>query len=57
MNKTAFMIVASILIITALSCSIYVIIGTKNAEKLMWEHLETKGYTMLMNPMQCTAIQ
>lgn len=45
MKKKIFIIVTSILVIITLTCSIYVFGGTKNAEKLIWEYLETKGYT------------
>ena len=45
MKKKILIIVISILVIIALTCSIYVFWGAKNAEKLMWEYLVTKGYT------------
>lgn len=44
MKKKMLMIITTILLIVALSCFLYVFKGTKNAEKLMWEYLETKGY-------------
>ncbi len=44
MKRKILIIVISILVIIAIICSIYVFRGTKNAEKLMWEYLETKGY-------------
>jgi hypothetical protein len=43
MKKRLTIIVASILVI-ALTCFIYVLGGTKNSEKLMWEYLKAKGY-------------
>ena len=45
MKKKMFMIIAIILVVIALSCSVYVFMGAKNAEKLTWEYLEAKGYT------------
>lgn len=45
MKKKTLIIIDSIVVFIALSSSIYVFAGTKNAEKLMWEYLEAKGYT------------
>lgn len=43
--KRKNIIVACIVAVLILSCAIYVFVGTKNAEKLMWEYLGEKGYT------------
>ena len=45
MKKKIFIIVTFILVIIALSCCMYVFMGTRNAENIMWEYLKTKGYT------------
>jgi len=46
MKKKIITIVVSILVIIAIACYIYVLSGTKKAETLMWEYLETKGYAI-----------
>lgn len=43
--KRKGIILAVIMIVIILSCSIYVFAGIKKAEKLMWEYLGEKGYT------------
>ena len=43
--KKALIIFATVLVIVVISSFLYVFIGEKNAEKLVWEHLENKGYT------------
>ncbi|MDD4729735.1 MAG: DUF3139 domain-containing protein [Dysgonamonadaceae bacterium] len=42
--KRKGIILAVIMVVIILSCSIYVFAGTKKAEKLMWEYLDEKGY-------------
>jgi hypothetical protein len=39
-----FYIIAGISSVIVLTCFIYISIGTKNTEKLMWAYLEEKGY-------------
>ena len=43
--KKAVIIIVTVLAIVVISPFLYVSIGEKNAEKLMWEHLGNKGYT------------
>lgn len=43
--KKAFIIIAAIVVTLLISSFVYVFIGEKNAEKLMWEYIENKGYT------------
>lgn len=45
MEYKIFMIIAIILVVIALSCFVYMLIGAKNAEKLMWGYLEYGRYT------------
>lgn len=44
MKRKGFYIAVGILAVIVLTCFIYVFTGTKNAEKLMREYLEDKGY-------------
>lgn len=45
MKRKGFLIVIGILVVIALTCWIYVLVGTKNAENLMGEYLKDKGYS------------
>lgn len=45
MKRKRLSLVVSILAIIVLTCFIYVFIGTKNAERLMWKYLEDKTYS------------
>lgn len=45
MKRKRFYLAVGILAVIVLTCFIYVFIGTKNTERLMWAYLEDKGYT------------
>lgn len=45
MKKKGIIILVCVVAVIVVSCAIYVIAGTKKAEKLMLEYLDGKGYT------------
>ncbi|MCG8402093.1 MAG: DUF3139 domain-containing protein [Firmicutes bacterium] len=45
MERKVIVIALCIVAVIIFSCFIYVFEGTKNADKLMWEYLEKKGYS------------
>lgn len=45
MKRKGVLIAVCILTVIVLAGFVYIFIGTRNTEKLMWAHLEDKGYT------------
>lgn len=45
MKKRNFIISACVAAVIAISCVIYVFVGSEKAENLMWKYLNEQGYT------------